>query len=588
MMSAGPQPQTATRLHSSWTHRIRAHLDALYPPAVAAATHDRFVALLERFTAEHPQPKASPVPFDETDVVLITYADQIRQPDVPAVQALREFLVGHVAGAITGVHLLPFYPWTSDDGFAVADYLAVDPEVGTWDDISAMGRDFRLMVDAVVNHVSASSEWFRRWRAGDPDFEDFFIVLDPGTYLADVTRPRASALLTPFETVDGTRHVWTTFSADQVDLNYANPEVLLAVSDVLLTYVAKGASVIRLDAVAFLWKEVGSPCVHLPRTHEVIRLWRTMLDAVAPGALLITETNVPHAENVAYFGNGDDEAHLVYQFPLAPLVLSAFHLADATTLREWASGLDTPSEETTFFNFLGSHDGVGVRPAEGLLTPAEINQLCELAKAHGGGVSYRAQPDGSLSPYELNTVFFDALTPIDSAEPRSVQLDRFLAAQSILLAFEGIPGVYVQALLGSRNWHEGVKETGRLRSINRRKLDLDELEAELADPSSLRQAVLTRFTERIRARVSEPAFHPNGAQRILDGNPAVFAFERVAPTGDRRVLCLHSLSGRPQQFVVPGETGAFTDLCSGEGVRASDGQLDVTLPPYGVQWLRED
>jgi sucrose phosphorylase len=258
-----------------------------------------------------------------------------------------------------------------------------------------------------------------------------------------------------------------------------------------------------------------------------------------------------------------------------------------TTLREWASDLSTPSAQTTFFNFLGSHDGVGVRPAEGLLTPAEINQLCELAKAHGGGVSYRAQPDGSLSPYELNTVFFDALTPIDSGEPRGVQLDRFLAAQSILLAFAGIPGVYVQALLGSRNWHTGVKESGRLRSINRRKFDLAELEADLADPASLRHEVLSRFTERIRTRVSEPAFHPNGAQRVLDGNPAVFAFERVAPSGASRVLCLHSLSGRPQRFVVAGETGVFTDLCSGGTVGASDGQLEVTVPPYAVLWLRE-
>jgi glucosylglycerate phosphorylase len=227
-----------------------------------------------------------------------------------------------------------------------------------------------------------------------------------------------------------------------------------------------------------------------------------------------------------------------------------------------------------------------LRPAEGLLTPAEITQLCELAKAHGGGVSYRAHPDGSLSPYELNTVFFDALTPIDSAEPQSVQVDRFLAAQSILLALAGVPGVYVQALLGSRNWHEGVKETGRLRSINRRKYDRAALEAEIADPSSRRHEILGRFTERIRTRVAEPAFHPNGAQRILDGPRTVFAFERVAPAGDSRVLCLHNLAGRPQPFTVPGESGTFTDLVSGRQVEAGGGSLDLELAPYEVLWLR--
>jgi glucosylglycerate phosphorylase len=583
-------PSMRTRLEAAHAARLRRHLDVLYTPEDARVAHERLVRLLERFLAEHPAPPAPAALFDERDTILITYADQIRDEGEPPLRTLRDFLLANVTGAITGVHLLPFYPWSSDDGFAVKDYFEVDPAVGTWEDVSLLAKDFRLMVDAVFNHMSASSAWFTRWQAGDPELAGFFHDVAPKADVSSVTRPRASSLLVPVETADGQRHVWCTFSADQVDLNFANPAVLVAVTEALLAYIAAGASIIRLDAVAFLWKELGTSCVHLPKTHEIVRLWRSVIEAVSPSTLLITETNVPHQENVSYFGEGTDEAHLVYQFPLAPLVLSAFHLADASVLQDWAGTLSTPSTGTAFFNFLGSHDGIGLRPVEGLLTRAEIEQLCALVRDQGGGVSYRAQPDGTLSPYELNSVFFDALTPLQSVESRRVQVDRFLAAQSVLLAMAGVPGIYVQALLGSRNWRAGVEETGNLRSINRRKFERAALKAELADPESLRHEVFNRFLDRIRRRTSEPAFHPNGAQRILAGNRAVLAFERTSIDQTRTVLCLHNLSGRPQRYAAAAAdgltlSGALRDIVSGRPAGTADGGVDVSLEPYGVAWL---
>lgn len=570
--------------------RVRAHLDRLYEPVAAASAEARLIALAEAFSAANPHLTAAAapeVPFDETDVVLITYADQLREPGIPPVQTLHRFVTRRLRGAVTGVHLLPFYPSTSDDGFAVVDYDEVDPAVGSWADVEALAGDVRLMLDAVVNHVSASSPWFRSWCAGDPRYAGWFLALDPDTDVSGVTRPRAHPLLSRFDTAGGSRWVWTTFSADQVDLDYSTPDVLCAVTEVLLRYVAHGASVLRLDAVAYLWKRLGTACIHLPETHEVVRLWRTLLDALAPGTLLITETNVPHRENVSYFGDGTDEAHLVYQFPLAPLVLSAFHLADATTLREWAADLRPPSGTTAFFNFLGSHDGVGVRPAEGLLTPAEIDHLCRLTTAHGGGVSYKLDPGGGMSPYELNTVYFDALTEADSAEPQERQVQRFLSAQSILLALAGVPGIYVQGLLGSRNWIEGVEASGRLRSINRQKFELADLEEELDTPGSLRHEVFTRLCARIRTRVGEPAFHPNGGQRLLETPAAVFGLEREAPDTSSRVLCLHSLTGRPCAVEVDAAPGRYVDLADGPPREVGDDRrLTVELGPYGVAWLR--
>jgi glycosidase len=532
--------------------------------------------------------------FDETDVVLITYADQIREPGRPPLATLHEFLRAHVRGAISGVHLLPFHPYSSDDGFSVMDYRLVDPVIGRWPDVRAIAEDFRLMVDGVFNHISVRGRWFKEWLSGHPSRRDFFHIVDPATDLSTVTRPRTSPLLTPVETPDGVLHLWTTFSADQIDLNYANPKVLLESARALLDFVECGAGIIRLDAVAFLWKQIGTSCVHLPQTHAIIRLWRAMLDAVAPDTLVLTETNVPHQENLSYFGDGTDEAHLVYQFALPPLVLSAFHLADARPLRAWAAELRTPSDQTTFFNFLGSHDGIGVRPVEGILTPAEIEQLCDLAIAHGGGVSYRARPDGGFSPYELNVVYFDALTEAGSIEPQHLQVDRFICAHSVLLALAGIPGIYIHSLLGSRNWKEGVTATGQLRSINRQKLNRAEVERQLADASSLRHQVCSRLLERIRVRVNEPAFHPNGPQTVIDGPASLFTIQRTSPDGSSRVLCVHNLSGWCQKLSVGSAQGVhmrgvLEDLCApGRTIAvAPDGRVEIDVAPYGVCWLRE-
>lgn len=582
------------RLDRVLHERMRGHLAALYAPDEVEPTLERLRWMLERFTRRVGDRVVRDTLFDERDVALITYADQITEPDRPPLQSLQQFLSDRVSGVISGVHLLPHYPATSDDGFAVADYDAVDPALGTWRDVTALADEFRLTLDAVINHVSARGSWVREWRRGSEPFADFLIELPSDTDTSTVTRPRTTPLLTPVETSSGVRWVWSTFSADQFDLNYANPEVLLAVCEVLLDYVAKGASILRLDAIAFLWKQLGASCIHLPQTHEVIKLWRTMFDAVAPGTLLLTETNVPHEENVSYFGDGRDEAHMVYQFPLAPLTLSAFHLADTSQLQEWLATISTPSAETTFFNFLGCHDGIGLRPAEGLLTRAEITHLCDLACAHGGGVSYRSHPDGSQSPYELNTVFFDALNPVASTESPQRLLERHLAAQSILLSLAGMPAVYVHALLGSRNWYEGVRQTKRLRTINREKFDRATLEAELDDPMSMRHQAFASLSERIRVRTREPAFHPSGAQRIVASPPAFLAYERAAMDESSQVLCVHNVTGRRQTFTASAGDGVtlrgwLVDLIDPSRTAAVDahGRVSVALEPYGVAWLRQ-
>jgi sucrose phosphorylase len=358
-------------------------------------------------------------------------------------------------------------------------------------------------------------------------------------------------LLTEFQTASGKRRVWTTFSPDQVDLNFNNPDVLFEIFDNLLLYAEHGVQFLRLDAIAYLWKEIGTTCTHLPQTHAIIQLLRAVLDEVAPHVRLITETNVPHVDNISYFGDGRNEAQLVYNFALPPLVLHTFRTGDAAILSEWASGLDLPSDQTTFINFLASHDGIGLDPIRGILSPAEIDALVDQTLMHGGLISYKQNADGTQSPYELNINYFDALSDPSSVEPLEMQIARFMAAQAIMLSLRGVPGIYFHSLFSSRNWYEGVQLEKYNRTINRQKLARAELERQLADPASFRSQVFERYRHLLAQRINSAAFHPHGHQKILDVGRGVFAMLRGSPDGSQHVLCLQNITGQTQAVSLP-------------------------------------
>lgn len=604
---------TSLHISKSLQDRILDHLAFLYGADKVGAIWDQLAALLASFARRNPN-LAPASPLTERDAILITYGDQFqeREPDgtlrTPPLQTLHQILTQTLEHPVSGVHILPFFPYSSDDGFSVVDYTQVDPVLGSWADVQRLGHKVRLMFDAVINHVSRHSEWFQRFLAGDPAYAEWFIAFEPDAdldWIPQVTRPRALPLLTLVQTAAGEKLVWTTFSDDQIDLNYAHPPVLLKVLEILLFYVEQGAEIIRLDAIAYLWKRPGTSCIHLEETHRIVKLLRCVLDAVAPGVILITETNVPHTENISYFGQplpdgGTDEAQLVYQFPLPPLVMHTLLTGSARALSDWAASLTMPPQ-ATFFNFTASHDGIGVMPARGLLAEDEIQALVDATLAHGGRVSYKTNPDGSRSVYELNISYCDALSDPAANEPLATQVARFIASQAIMLSLTGLPGIYVHSLLGSRSWTEGVLQTGHNRIINRQKLDRAVLERELADPASLRHQVFTAYRHLLRARASDPAFHPYGPQQVLHLHPEVFALLRTAPPGDspgadsdesndlRRILCLHNVSDQGQQLDLQAGTWSLAsppwrDLITGQTVPPHDGQ--ISLPPYGILWLK--
>jgi sucrose phosphorylase len=580
--------------------RIHNHLALLYgedsAPIIESALWDRINAFNQRYSTPPVEKDADSSRFSEKDALLITYGNQFQQPGQTPLQTLASFLEHNLREAFNGVHILPFFPFTSDDGFSVVDYREVNPQFGSWEDIAQIGCGFRLMFDAVINHISSQSAWYQSYLRQEPPFDQYFIEVDPNEDLSKVFRPRALPLLTRAETSNGTRFVWSTFSEDQLDLNYANPKVMLEILDLLLFYVERGASLIRLDAIAYLWKEIGTSCIHLPKTHEAVKLMRAVLDAASPQTLIITETNVPHKENISYFGQAiagshrSDEAQLVYQFPLAPLLLHTFRVGDASILRDWAASLQPPYPSTTFFNFTASHDGIGVMPARGLIDKDDLEALVQQTIHHGGQVSYKSNEDGSKSVYELNTTWYDAINPPAQADTR-LGVSRFLASQTVMLSLAGVPGVYVHSLFGSRNCHTCVQESGRARSINRQVFQMADLRALLANPSRTQTQVFRDYCRLLRIRRQQTAFHPNASQEILQNLPAqVFGLLRVDAATQGTILCLVNCSSNEIDLeleTLPDAAG-WQDLIGGLVIETGTTPIFLHIDAYQSMWLKAD
>lgn len=548
-------------------------LAGVYSPAQLKELLPNLIRLADNFkTPENPKGWVS-----QKDAMLITYGDSIKDGEQAPLQTLHEFLNKNVNSALSAVHILPFYPYTSDDGFSVTDYWKINPELGNWQDVQSLSSDFDLMFDGVINHISAKSDWFQGYLKGEEQYREFFVEANPERDYSSVTRPRALPLLTRFDTAHGEKYIWTTFSEDQIDLNFKSPKVFTKIVELMLFYAEQGATYVRLDAIGFMWKELDTPCIHQPQTHAIVQAIRAVMNAVAPHVKLITETNVPHADNISYFGNGENEAHLVYQFPLPPLTLHTLHSGNSDVMTDWLSSLEPCTEQTTFFNFLASHDGIGVRPVEGLLSTERVIEIAEIVKANGGRVSYKDNGDGTQSPYELNINYFDALR--HNGDDEDTAINRFMAAQTILLSNAGVPGIYVHSLLGSTNDYEGLKTLGYNRAINREKLDRNTVEAELNNPEHRRHKIFNRFKELLHIRSEEDAFRPAASQRIEKVDSRLITLVR-----DEKVLAAINISNEAVELDTEQLlSGATFDLISNQQM----GHKPV-LKPYQAVWLKAE
>jgi sucrose phosphorylase len=526
--------------------------------------------------------------WSENNVQLITYGDSIindSSEEKPLV-TLAHFLEQYLQNTLTGVHILPFNPYSSDDGFAVIDYLEVNPQLGDWDDIRHIAQHFNLMVDLVINHISSQHQWFQQFLAGEKPGCDYFIEVNPEEDLSQVVRPRSLPLLTEVETKLGTKNVWTTFSSDQIDVNFANPDVFIEYLKIIIFYLQLGIKYIRLDAVGFLWKKIGSSCIHLPQTHAVIRLIREIIQMLDPSVSIITETNVPNWENLSYFGNGN-EAHMVYNFSLPPLLLNALMQGKSEHLKTWMMRMPPAQKGCAYFNFTASHDGIGLRPAEGLLKDDEYETLLATMEKFGGKISYRQKSDGSHSPYEINISWFSAMKGTVAGEDEW-QIERFLCSQIIMLGLEGIPAFYIHSLLATDNDLENVKNNGHNRAINRHKWNYEKLVNCLNDPHSNQSIVIKDLSRLIKLRRQQPAFHPNATQYTLHPfNRALFAFWRQSIDREQSIFCIHNLSNKSQNLLLSQlnliDLHGWFDLISNKNI--DNIQHKYTLKPYQCLWI---
>ncbi|EAD2417312.1 alpha-amylase [Listeria monocytogenes] len=557
-------------MQTELVNQIEVKLRKIYQAAYQPAYLEKMLACAENYSNNA---RGSIDTISEKNVYLIAYGDSIFEKNKHPLQTLNEFLQEYAQDVITDVHLLPIFPSTSDDGFSVTDYKQIDEQLGDWDDVQKMSENFRVMLDFVANHMSKSSDWFKRFSDNEAPYNQFFIEKNSQFDYKNVTRPRTSPL---FHKYENGKELWTTFSEDQLDLNVRNIDCLVALTDVLLFYASKQATSIRLDAIGFLWKTSGTTCMHLPETHEIITLWRLLIDELYPNLQIITETNVPHEENISYFGDGENEANMVYQFPLPPLVLHTFTCHDTTKLSKWAKSISQVSSTATYFNFLASHDGIGMRPATGILSDEEINSLVQKAVQNGGQVSYKDNADGTQSVYELNINYGEALQNLGEDTTEELVTKKIIAAHSILLTLQGIPAIYYHSLLGSKNDLVGYEESGINRRINREKLEKNQLVHEL-ETDTYRQTIFTSLKKLVSIRRNHTAFSPFATQEILDLGPDVFAIKR-----ESEEECIYGIINVTSHNIRKTLAFSGTNLLTNQPVTS-----ELELTAYEVVWIKK-
>ncbi len=575
-------------MNSELTQKLINHLKVIYPEA----DHEELAnAIIHAFwpTDKNKINKHTHLPekaeWSEKTSIVITYGDSIKKDGEAPLETLRTFLDENLRDIIHGVHILPFSPYSSDDGFSVMDYEQVRDDLGTWDNIKEIGEDFTLMADLVINHASAKGKWFNSFISGDPEYADFFVTADPGTDVSAVVRPRPSPILNAFDTHEGQKHIWCTFSPDQADLNFANPKVLLKFLEIMRLNLDCKVRIFRLDAIAFLWKELGTSCIHLPETHEVVRLFRTLLDFFEDDALLITETNVPNHENLSYFGN-QNEAHLIYNFSLPPLLIHALLTGNECYLKKWLMEQPPTLNGCAYLNFVAGHDGIGLRPANGLLLEQDLQDMISTIRSFGGEISMRSAENGKELPYEMNVSLYDALKGTYEGEDE-FQRERFLAAQTIMMSLEGVPAFYIHSLLATPNDYEKFKKSGQKRCINRHQWSLEKLEQKLADPKSDQSYIFNEIKRLISIRIKKKCFHPNATQFTLHLPNGFFGFWRQSHDRHQDAFCITNIQKEELTLQLHSlnmhSGGRWVDLITGQ--EFNDRDKEIVFHPYQTMWI---
>jgi amylosucrase len=520
---------------------------------------------------------------------------------------------------VTYLHLMPLFlapEGNNDGGYAVSSYRQTDPRLGTMEDLERLAGELRregisLVLDFVFNHTSDEHEWARRALAGEPEYANYYFIFPdrtmPDAYsrtLREIFPDVRPGSFTELRPSDGAPPVWvwTTFHSFQWDLNYGNPAVFASMAEEMLLLANRGAEILRLDALAFTWKEMGTPCENLPQVHTLVQAFNAVARIAAP-ALLFKSEAIVHPDEVARYIS-EDECQISYNPLLMALMWEALATGETRLLEHSMRGRFRIGECCAWANYVRSHDDIGWT-----FDDAEARQLGINGFDHRRFLNafYMGRFPGSFAlglPFGENPRTGDArisgtaasLAGLESAlqeagDAGSIELAvrRILLLYGIALSIGGIPLIYMGDEIGTLNdysFRDDPAKAEDSRWVHRPRTDWDRV-AHRDDPNTIEGRVYEGMRRMIEVRKGCPAMAGGDTEIVGTGNPRLFAYVRQG--GDERVLVLANFSGEEQWVPANllrlyGLGHAFRDLLSGASLTV-EGDGSVVLGPYGSLWL---
>jgi len=519
---------------------------------------------------------------------------------------------------VTYLHLMPLLEsreGRNDGGYAVTDYRAVDPELGTMEDLGALAADLHeegihLALDFVMNHTAREHEWAQAAGKGDERFEDFYISFEdrerPDQY--DQTVPEVFPDFAPGNFVhveEMDRWVWSSFYDFQWDLNYSNPDVFVQMFREMAHLANVGTDVLRLDAVPFLWKELGTDCRNLDEAHWILRAYRALMRIAAPGVLFKAEAIVSPEETIKYLGTGDHEGkecEIAYNAPLMCHLWHALASENTRLLERAVENLPETPEKGSWLNYVRCHDDIGwglgdedVRAVD--QDPVSTRKFCsdfyvgDHPDSYAEGYRFQEEPTGVARTSGTAA----ALTGLQQArvegDPEDVEaaIERYLTIHASAFAMGGMPLLYSGDEVGQSNDYSFLTDPIKSqdnRWVHRPEMDWDAVDRR-QDEESVEQRVFEGIKRLTNARKDRTALHHRADERVIDvDNDHVFVVERVHE--GERLLAVSNVSGSGQAIdisVLPDawHGGRFHDVLADEYVCFPDGRL--LLEPYGHLWI---
>ena len=539
---------------------------------------NEIVQLIEDFNKKN---QVNKINISEKTSLIISYGDNIYSNQSSSMKIFQKFFQKNLEKLFDTIHFLPFYPSSSDSGFAVKDHYQIDRKIGNWSDLKKISKSKKIMADVVINHASARGLWFKNFLKRKKPGKDYFLTVNSKFNTSKVVRPRDHKLLKKIKIFEKNDYLWRTFSPDQIDLNFKNPSVLLRFIKIIIHLINNGVTIFRLDAIAYLWKQNGTKCINLSQTHEIIKLLRVVTSLLNVQTLIITETNLPEKENLSYFGK-NNEANWVYNFSLPPLLIHAFLFENSSYLNQWSRKLPSTKHGNCYLNFIASHDGIGIRPTEGILNEKTLSSFLKRLKKNGSKFSYRKVQNKSKKVYEANITVFDALKKSDFDPKGLFFLERYVSAHAIMISFEGIPAVYFNSLFGKSNDEAKYIITGNNRDVNRYKWNFNNITTKLRDKKSKQSIFYRNIGALLETKRKQKAFHPNASRININLGPKIFCFKRISKDKKQSIICMTNLSSKIQTPNFK-KIGNYRDLLN-SNLKFREG-TSLILKPFQTVWL---